>query len=223
MLHTISWNIFAPVRNELAIGATAILHTDLPATAFVCAPQGADIKSAAPLMLHADASELASKLHARRSQFTLLGVPLVACVYENGGHLLFRLTDAFYTALLREVLMVYPPAPPLSAGEELPPEARHIHYAQRRMWMLARYAEGEVCCPTVPAIQRALFLSAGVGERLDHPRALQLRLEEASTALTTMFHTVLPHERSALMRESAFVGEAAARILFACLYPETLA
>lgn len=205
------------MREELAARAEAITGLPFAPSQFVCAKEGAPVSSAAPLQFGVDETELAAALHAALARFTLYGVPLLREVTHNQGHLLFYFTDAFYTALLKQALLHYPAAPPLNAGENLEETVRRLHYAQRRMWMLARTASGEVHCPPEPSVQRALFLTTGIPERMHHPRARTIRLNDAADALLNMFHFTPPYARHALMRESAHVGEAAARILHACI------
>lgn len=189
------------------------------------------MRSAAPLAFGADPAAWIDALRPAMGEERLLGVPYLREVRHNGGHLLFFLTDDFYTQALRLALQELPPAP--HAGDTWHEDAAlaRILYTRRRMWMLARKAQGACICPPLPAVQKALFLSLAITERPDEDtrsgdasgrdapgrgvlpaRAMELRLLEASDALLTMTHCVPPGQRAALLRRCGYVGEAASRL-----------
>lgn len=205
--------LYALLRAELAEKAGTLLGTNIAPAQIDCTAEGYPARSAAPLAAGANAAEWAAILQNGASTFTLLGVPLVQSVEHSGGHLLFRFTDTFYTAALTSALSILPRVD----GTRIPASDRdaalaRISYTLRRMWMLSRKAEAEPACPPNPAVQRALYLTLGSLERLDHPHALTLRLLDASDALLSMTRSVLPRQRPALCAKCAHVGDAAARV-----------
>lgn len=207
-------DLYALLRAELAEKAGKLLGTDVAPAQIDCVADEYPARSAIPLAQGADAAEWALILQNGASAFTLFGVPLVQTVTHNGGHLLFAFTDEFYTAALHNALLELPriDTPAIRISENDAAMAR-LSYTLRRMWMLSRKAQGgEIACPSNPAIQRALYLALGALGRLDHPRALTLRLLEASDALLTMTRSVLPRQRPALCAKCAHVGDAAARV-----------
>lgn len=206
-------DLYALLRAELAEKAGTLLGTDIAPAQIDCVTAEYPARSAAPLAAGADAAEWAYILQNGAAVFTLMGVPLVQTVEYSGGHLLFRFTDSFYTAALRRALDELPrvEGPGIPFYENNASLAR-ISYTLRRMWMLSRKTNGEPVCPSNPAVQRALYLALGAPERIGHPRALTLRLLDASDALLCMTRSVLPRERPALCKKCAHVGDAAARV-----------
>ncbi len=206
-------DLYALLRERIAGTAGTLLGAEILPVQIDCPAQGCPARCALPRILGEDAAAWAQALQQDIAAFTLFGQPLLSKVEHNEGHLLFHLTDAFYTAALKIVLDELPgvtdPGP--STPQEDAARAR-IAYTMRRMWMLSRKARGEPKCPSNPAVQRALFLAIGVLERLNHPRALTLRLLAASDALLSMTRSVLPRQRPALCTQAAHVGDAAARI-----------
>lgn len=206
-------DLYALLRAELAEKAGTLLGTDIAPAQIDCMADEYPVRSAAPLAAGADAAEWAAILQNGASAFMLLGVPLVQTVEHSGGHLLFRFTDEFYTAALRYALNGLPRVEgPRIPFYETNASLARISYTLRRMWMLGRKAHGEPVCPPNPAVQRALYLTLGVPERLCHPRALKLRLLDASDALLCMTRSVLPRQRPSLCTKCAHVGDAAARV-----------
>ncbi len=179
-----------------------------------CPAEGVAARCAAPLRLQTNAGELCHKLQELLPTFQYYGVSPITRVTHSGGHLLFTLSRELYTALLQQALNVYATVagPGLSAPHEDAAHAR-IRYTIRRMWMLARKADGIPHCPDNPAVQHALLLTLAIPERLDHPRGLRLRLLAASDALLCMTRSVLPRLRPGLCKTSAHVAELGFRIL----------
>lgn len=217
-------DLYALLRAELAEKAGTLLGTDIAPAQIDCVAAEYPARSAAPLAAGADAAEWAAILQNGAAAFTLLGAPLVQAVEHSGGHLLFRFTDAFYTAALRYALNEQP----CVEGAGIPfcendAALARISYTLRRMWMLSRKTNGEPVCPSNPAVQRALYLALGAPERLGHPRTLRLRLLDASDALLCMTRSVLPRERPALCTKCAHVGDAAARVFALGLRALTIA
>lgn len=110
------------------------------------------------------------------------------------GWLLMEFSSAFYDALTERVNAVLPP--PLSDG------GRH---AVNRMLALARH--GGTGCPDVSSLQRALLLCVCAGKS-------RASLFHAERTAITMFHSIDPKERPALLEQSGALGSACARLLF---------
>lgn len=124
----------------------------------------------------------------------LYGVELIESCRVVNGWLLFELTRAFYDALTGQVIA------------ELPPPASDFgRHALNRMLVLARH-EG-AGCPNVAALQRALLLCVCAGKS---PASLM----RAERAARTMFHSIEPKQRPALLNASGALGKALARLLF---------
>ncbi|MEN6594107.1 MAG: hypothetical protein ABFC31_04030 [Clostridiaceae bacterium] len=123
----------------------------------------------------------------------LFGAEMVESCRMVNGWLLLDLSAAFYDALTAHVNTVFPP--PLSDG------GRH---AVNRMLVLARH--GGKGCPQIPAVQRALLLCVCAGQN-------RASLERAEQAVGTMFRSIPPKDRTALLAESGALGSACARLL----------
>lgn len=232
--HMQDW--IALLRERIADMAGAVLGVPLRASQVDCpaggeaflqcgdgAPRLIAARSAAPLTCGADARAWADAL---RQHIASTQAPPLLDVQDRRGHLLFVLQDAWYTLALRDALTQLPPAAPGGLWQEGAPLARAL-YAKRRMWMLARGAEGEPVCPAHPGTQRALLLCLALAEypelarapvRPLPARALELRLLEAGDALLALAHDVPPPARMARLAESAHMADAAARLLALGLY-----
>jgi hypothetical protein len=123
----------------------------------------------------------------------LYGTPLVDQVRVVNGWLLFDFTPAFFSALVDEITRSLPA-----------PDATNETHAQNRMRVLARH-EG-TGCPAVPAFHRALVLSLVAHES---PAAYR----RAEHAAKTLFHTIAPRERAALLSHCGALGGALWRLL----------
>jgi hypothetical protein len=134
----------------------------------------------------------------------LLGTDAVKGVERAGGLLLIHFLPLFYDALIRHTIDILP-EPVCINGET------RMHYALDRMMMLSRKPIAP--CPDDIYVQRALWLSFGIPERLTCKRLLDLRLRGASDALLTMTHHLPPAERPALANRSGGVARCAARLL----------
>lgn len=124
----------------------------------------------------------------------LYGVEMIESCRIVNGWLLFDLSDAFYNALTEHVFVAYPP-----------PDSDLGRHAINRMLVLARH--GGTGCPNIPALQRALLLCVCAGKN-------RSSLEQAERAVCSMFRSVPPKERSALLEQSGALGNACARLLF---------
>lgn len=124
----------------------------------------------------------------------LYGAEMIKSCRVVNGWLLFDWRSAFYDALTEHVLAAYP-APDSDLG-------RH---AINRMLALARH--GGTGCPSVPALQRALLLCVCAGKS-------RSALEQAERAVCSIFRSVPPKERPALLEQSGALGNACARLLF---------
>lgn len=195
---------YAPVRAELAKALSAASGREVPPEWMDCVALGCHVRTAAPIRLREDAGRLAARL-SEGGPGELLGAPLVERIGHNGGHLLFTLTPAFFTAAARLAVESLPPPAPLWG---VPGESA---YAAVRMGMLARKPWAP--CPADPAVRMALWRAMGIPERLSEPGPLRLRLSEAARALLTMTHHVPPRDRTALIDRCGGVGAAAARLL----------
>lgn len=205
------------LRQGIAAMATELLGVQIHPAQIDCPVQGSIAypfvaRSAAPLLHQADAALWAETLRQGAHAYTLLDTPYIQDIRSNGGHLLFSLTDSYYTALLRSALVELPALENPDCVTHEDAALARIHYTQRRMWMLARHAEGDIYCPPAPEVQRALLLTVATCEQGITARALILRLLAASDALLTMTHCVLPRQRPALCKQCGYVGQAAARI-----------
>lgn len=148
----------------------------------------------------ADASfrppEGASPASVRPADFgQLYGAPLVEQIRVVNGWLLFTFSRAFFNALTARVNETLP----------LPSQDGGV-YAVNRMLALARH--GPSGCPDFPAARRALLLSVTAHES----RAAYRRTEQTTL---TLFHSIPPRERGALLPKSGALGGALARLLFA--------
>lgn len=124
---------------------------------------------------------------------TLYGAPLVSSVLQENGWVLLTFTDAFYNACVDRAIAAFPPA-----TDDL-----NIH-ALNRMLQLSRH--GGAGCPPIPAMQHALLLACGP----IHNRSNTLR---ACFLLESVFSSVPPRERRALLARSGAYGDACARLL----------
>ncbi len=130
---------------------------------------------------------------------SLYGAPLVETVRVQNGWLLFTFSPAFYDALTMQINALLPL--PASDGGS---------HAVNRMLVLARH--GGSGCPDHPAFRRALLLAVCAHES----RAAYLRAERAAR---TLFHTIPPRERAALLPLCGAFGGALARLLFSAARP----
>ncbi len=210
-------SLYELLKNSLASTSSSLLGEDIQSTYIDCGAEGCAARSAVPLMLGLDATACALKLNNKASDFSLFGVQLVKNVEANEGHLLFSLTDEFYTEALKRALNELEPIEQCPLFAHGSAALARLEYTMRRMWMLGRKKEGEPSCPKNPFVQRALLLTLGAAERLDNRRALTLRLLKASDCLLCMTRSVPQRERPALCTESAHVGECAARVFALCL------
>ena len=202
------------LRAYLASVTSAIAGEPVSPQEMDCPAEGVAVRCAAPLRLQLDAGALCQKLQDALPTLTYLGVRPLARVTHGGGHLFFELSGGLYTVLLRQALKTYGTVPGPGPCTRYEDAARaRISYTIRRMWMLARKAEGLPRCPENSAVQSALLLTLAIPERLDHPRGLRLRLLAASDALLCMTRSVLPRLRPSLCKNTAHVAELALRIL----------
>lgn len=124
----------------------------------------------------------------------LYGTEMIESCRVVNGWLLFNLSDAFYNALTEQV------------NAELPPPASDLgRHAINRMLVLARH--GGTGCPNIPALQRALLLCVCAGKS-------RSALEQAERAVCSMFRSVPPKERPALLEQSGALGSACSRLLY---------
>jgi len=123
----------------------------------------------------------------------LYGAPLIGQVRVVNGWLLFDFSPAFCSALVDEINRTLPA-----------PDATNETHAQNRMRVLARH-DGSGC-PDVPAFYRALVLSLVAHESL----AAYRRAEHAAQ---TLFHTISPRIRPALLSRCGAFGGALWRLL----------
>ncbi|MEG1525286.1 MAG: hypothetical protein RR224_07990 [Clostridia bacterium] len=126
----------------------------------------------------------------------LLGVPLVAAVECKDDWLLFRLTDAFYSACVDEVLRTLPPVE----------EDRGEYTLNRMLCFAGKHGTG---CPADAQIQRALWLTLGAQSGLGAKRSAQ-------QALLTLAIDCLPKERMTRMDTCGALADACARLLYHC-------
>ncbi|MDL2258026.1 hypothetical protein LJC42_02560 [Eubacteriales bacterium OttesenSCG-928-K08] len=203
-------NLYAAMRSEISCTASKLLNVAIGTETIDIAPRGAGARCAAPLKFGADAAQWAQLLTKSAHEFLLLDEQLISSVSCNGGHLLFHFADVFYSAAVAHIINALPQAKPFSTGEA-GEQMSSVFYAQRRMWMLARRATGKPFCPAVPDVQLALL---SVLSLLDapHEQALRIRAADAANALITMTYSTPPRRRPALLRDCAYVGDAAARI-----------
>ncbi len=123
----------------------------------------------------------------------LYGAPLVDSVRVVNGWLLFDFTPVFFSAMVDEI------------NRSLPaPDTTDETHAQNRMRVLARH-EG-TGCPDFPAFHRALVLALMAHES---PAAYR----KAEHAVLTLFHTIAPRERAALLSHCGALGGALWRLL----------
>ena len=124
---------------------------------------------------------------------SLYGALLMESVRAVNDWLLFDFSPAFCSALVDCVNRTLPK-----------PEPADETHAQNRMRVLARHSgEG---CPDLPACKRALVLALVAGES---PAAYR----RAEQAALTLFHTIPPRERGALLPQCGALGGALRRLL----------
>ena len=123
----------------------------------------------------------------------LYGAPLMNQVRVVNGWLLFDFSPAFCSALVDEINRTLPA-----------PDATNETHAQNRMRALARHAG--TGCPDVPAFHHALVLSLVAHES---PAAYR----RAERAALTLFHTIAPQDRPALLSRCGALGGALWRLL----------
>jgi len=124
---------------------------------------------------------------------SLYGAPLVDSLRVVNGWLLFDFSAAFFSALVDEINRTQPA-----------PERTDETLAENRMYVLSRH-EGSGC-PDHPALHRALLLSIVAHES----KAAYARAERAAL---TLFHTIPPRERPALLSRCGALGGAMLRLL----------
>jgi len=124
---------------------------------------------------------------------SLYGAQLVSSLRVVNGWLLFDFSPAFCSALVDEINHVLPAL--VRAEETL---------AENRMYVLSRH-EGSGC-PDHPALHRALMLAIVAHES----KAAYARAERAAL---TLFHTIPPRERPALLSRGGALGGAMLRLL----------
>lgn len=124
---------------------------------------------------------------------SLYGAPLVEKTRVVNGWLLFDFSAAFFSALTDRILPALPA--PDTAGETL---------AENRMNALSRH--GGTGCPDIPAFHRALLLALTAHESL----AAYRRAERAALSL---FHTIPPRDRPAILSACGSLGGALLRLL----------
>ncbi len=122
------------------------------------------------------------------------GAPLVAGVQVVNGWLLFQFSAAFYSALVSRI----------NADLPLPAEDGGEHVINR-MLALARH-EGDGC-PDLPAMHRALLFGIAAYQS-------SAARKKAVQAAESLFSSVSPRERPALLSRSGALGGALARLLF---------
>ena len=144
--------------------------------------------------VHVPASADASKILSF-DYGTLYGATLVSSVRLVNGWLLFSFSPEFFSALVREINNALP----------LRHDASETH-AENRMRALARH--GGADCPDIPAFHRALLLALAAHES---PAAYK----RAERAALTLFHTIPPRERPALIAHCGAFGGAMLRLLSA--------
>ena len=124
---------------------------------------------------------------------SLYGAPLVSNLRLVNGWLLFDCTDELFGALVER------------ANASLPmPETDGGSHAINRLLALGRH--GGEDCPALPAFQRALLEAICANQS---PAAFR----RAIRAVETLFHTIPPRERPALMNRSGAYARALARLL----------
>lgn len=123
----------------------------------------------------------------------LYGAQLVSSLRVVNGWLLFDFSPAFFSALVDE------------SNRTLPaPECTDETLAENRMYVLSRH-DG-TGCPDHPVFHRALMLAIVAHES----KAAYARAERAAL---TLFHTIPPRERPALLLRCAALGGAMLRLL----------
>ena len=196
-------SVFEMIRTALCEGVCTILSVKIDPARFDCRVALPAVRCAEPARLHQDAELWAQKLDSLKEAFPpVLGAAAVAAVAGKNGHLLFLLTDAFYSAAVDHINQTLPP-PRQDFFEEVP------GYALARMRMLAR--KGGAGCPADPAIQQAFWLALGIEDAA--PAQRRARVQTASDALLNMFAKRPPLVQHALRAQCGAVGEAAARLL----------
>lgn len=188
---------YAPLSRALADGVGRVLGEALPSTAIHIPARDAAASCAVAIARGLDADALCVRLSSVRAAAfpAVFGAPPVRGVRAQRGWLLFDLTDAFYSAAVRHVCAVLPPASH-DCGQ----------HAVNRLRAMAR--RGGTDCPPEPAVQRALLLAL-CATRSPAARA------QAERALLSLAHGTPPRERPALLARCGGVADAAARILFA--------
>ncbi len=136
------------------------------------------------------AAETAQLLDRNRETCLRDGVPVLKRVEERNAWLLFSFTDAYFSLLQRELLLVS--APPLPAETE-------NHFANR-LGLLARKG-GKADCPVYSSVQNALWRCCAA-----HDRGRWTR--DTERTVLAMTHSLSDRER--LSAEQSVGGTAAA-------------
>lgn len=124
---------------------------------------------------------------------SLYGAQLIESVREVNGWLLFNFSPTFFNALVEEVHRLLPAPEPASDS-----------LAQNRMYVLSRH-DG-TGCPDQDAFHRALILATVAYES-------KAALARAEQAALTLFHTIPPRIRPALLSRCGALGSAMLRLL----------
>ena len=124
---------------------------------------------------------------------SLYGAPLVSSVRLVNGWLLFSFSPEFFSALVERINLTL-----------ALPEAENETHAENRMHVLARH--GGVGCPDLPTFHRALLLAVASHESMAAYR-------RAERAANTLFHTIPPRDRGALLPRCGALGGALWRML----------
>lgn len=212
------------IKRSIASTLLVLLNVECDETNISCPANEFGAKTALPLIYNADASLWQSVIDNNKLAFTLWGIEYLDSVSVNGGHILFNFCPCLYTAIIELILKELPPHSLVWSIEHNSNKAlERAMYAKHRMRMLARKSGQDTSnnaktlkannCFTYKSVQRAILLIATLIEPGIGKRALELRLNESSSALLTMTHCVAPRERAKLFLDCSRVAEAAFRVL----------
>jgi hypothetical protein len=124
---------------------------------------------------------------------SLYDAQLIDSIRVVNGWLLFTFSPAFFDALVEEIHRLLPA-----------PEPAFDSLAQNRMYVLSRH-DG-TGCPDQDAFHRALILATVAHES-------KAALARAEQAALTLFHTIPPRIRPALLSHCGALGSAMLRLL----------